>query len=92
MQGQNAYVSPAWYPARAEHGKVVPTWNYSAVQLRGTVTVHDDIDWLRDAVTELTDRHETIRPEPWAVTDAPEPYVEGQLRRSDRVELRRRAG
>ncbi len=87
VQGSNAYVSPAWYPAKAEHGRVVPTWNYSAVQLRGPVTVHDDIDWLRDAVTELTDRHETGRPQPWAVTDAPEPYVEGQLRGIVGVEL-----
>ncbi|WP_347350441.1 FMN-binding negative transcriptional regulator [Intrasporangium sp.] len=80
VQGLDAYVSPAWYPSKAEHGKVVPTWNYSAVQLRGPLTVHDDVAWLREAVTQLTDRHEEARPEPWAVTDAPETYVAGQLR------------
>ncbi|MDN5759544.1 MAG: FMN-binding negative transcriptional regulator [Tomitella sp.] len=88
VQGLDAYVSPAWYPSKAEHGKVVPTWNYSAVQLRGPVTVHDDVDWLREAVTELTDRHEADRPERWAVTDAPQRYVQGQLRAIVGVEMR----
>ena len=87
VYGPDAYVTPSWYAAKAEHGKVVPTWNYSAVQLRGTVTVHDDAEWLRDAVTRLTDRHETPRDEPWAVTDAPDKYVDGQLRAIVGVEL-----
>ena len=80
VTGPDAYVSPAWYAAKAEHGRVVPTWNYSAVHLRGTVHVHDDPDWVRAMVTALTDRHEAGREEPWAVTDAPEKYVVGQLR------------
>lgn len=80
VAGAEAYVSPSWYPAKAEHGKVVPTWNYSAVQLTGMVTVHEDPEWLRRAVTDLTDTHEGDRPHPWQVTDAPEPYVDGQLR------------
>lgn len=87
VYGPEAYVTPSWYAAKAEHGKVVPTWNYSAVQLRGTVTVHDDVEWLRDAVTRLTDRHETPRDEPWAVTDAPAKYVDGQLRAIVGVEM-----
>lgn len=78
--GPQAYVSPSWYAAKAEHGRVVPTWNYSAVHLAGTVRVHDDADWARAAVTELVDRHERHRDVPWAVTDAPAQYVEGQLR------------
>src|SRR4030095_12509743 len=56
------------------------TWNYSAVHLTGTIRVHDDPHWVREAVTHLTDRHEQPRPEPWAVTDAPETYVDKQLR------------
>ncbi len=80
VTGPDAYVSPGWYATKAEHGRVVPTWNYSAVHLRGTVHVHDDADWLRAMVTALTDRHEAARDEPWAVTDAPEKYVAGQLR------------
>ena len=78
--GPEAYVSPSWYPAKAEHGKVVPTWNYTAVHLTGTVLVHHDSDWLRTAVTELTNVHEQDRDEPWQVSDAPAAYVDGQLR------------
>ena len=85
--GAEAYVSPSYYPAKAEHGRVVPTWNYSAVHLSGTVRVHEDPDWLRWAVTLLTERHEGDRPEPWAVTDAPPAYVEGQLRGIVGIEL-----
>lgn len=80
VTGPQAYVSPSWYAAKAEHGRVVPTWNYSRVELRGSVRVHREAGWLRDAVTRLTVVHERPRPEPWQVTDAPEAYVEGQLR------------
>ncbi|MBC7594474.1 MAG: FMN-binding negative transcriptional regulator [Kineosporiaceae bacterium] len=80
VAGPQAYVSPAWYASKAEHGRVVPTWNYTAVHLTGTITVHDDPEWVRHAVTELTDRHEQPRTEPWAVTDAPTKFVDGQLK------------
>jgi transcriptional regulator len=87
-EGAQAYISPSWYAAKAEHGKVVPTWNYSAVHLRGRVSVHDDPEWVRAAVTELTERHEGRRVEPWQVTDAPADYVAGQLRGIVGVEVR----
>jgi transcriptional regulator len=77
--GPQAYVSPSWYAAKAEHGRVVPTWNYSAVHLSGTVRVHEDREWLRDVVTRLTGMHEDVRSEPWHVSDAPERYIDGQL-------------
>ncbi len=77
--GPEAYISPSWYAAKAEHGKVVPTWNYSAVHLTGTVRVHHDSEWLRQAVTELTDVHEAGRDHRWQVTDAPETYIDAQL-------------
>lgn len=80
VTGPQAYVSPSWYASKAEDGRVVPTWNYSAVQLRGTVTVHDEPEWLHGLVTRLTERHEAERPDPWAVTDAPEQFVAGRLR------------
>ena len=82
-----AYVSPAWYPAKAEHGRVVPTWNYSAVQFTGRVRRHEDVEWLRAAVTMLTEQHESSRAEPWAVTDAPATYVDKQLRAIVGLEL-----
>jgi len=88
VTGPQAYVSAAWYPSKAEHGRVVPTWNYSAVHFTGRVRVHHDEAWLRDAVTRLTDQHERDRPQPWAVSDAPERYVEKQLRAIVGLELR----
>jgi len=85
--GPQAYVSPGWYASKAEHGRVVPTWNYTTVHLTGTLLVHDDVDWLRTLVTRLTERHEGHRPQPWAVTDPPERFVDGQLRAIVGVEL-----
>ena len=78
----DGYVSPSWYPSKAEHGKVVPTWNYEVVHVHGTITVHDDVDWVRALVTDLTDRHEArgASDRPWAVTDAPPQFIDSQLR------------
>ncbi len=87
VTGPDVYVSPSWYATKAEHGKVVPTWNYSVVHLRGEVLVHDDPSWVRDLVTRLTDRHERARDEPWAVTDAPGDYIDKNLRPIVGVEL-----
>ena len=80
VTGPEAYVSPAWYATKAEHGRVVPTWNYSAVHVTGRVRRHEDPEWVRRAVTLLTEQHESQRAEPWAVTDAPATYVDKQLR------------
>jgi transcriptional regulator len=79
FQGPQGYVSPAWYPSKAEHGKVVPTWNYVVVQGRGMLRAIDDREWLRAFVTRLTDRHEGARPAPWAVSDAPSDYIDTML-------------
>jgi transcriptional regulator len=80
VSGPDAYISPSWYAAKSEHGKVVPTWNYTAVHLAGTVRVREETQWLRDAVTQLTDLHEQDREDRWHVSDAPANYIEGQLR------------
>lgn len=87
VTGRDAYVSPSWYASKTEHGRVVPTWNYSAVELRGSVHVHRDPEWLRWAVGELTDHHESSR-SGWQVDDAPAEYVDQQLRAIVGVELR----
>jgi transcriptional regulator len=79
FQGPEGYVSPAWYPSKAEHGKVVPTWNYVMVQARGRLRAVDDKEWLRAFVTRLTDHHEGRRPAPWAVTDAPPDFIDATL-------------
>jgi transcriptional regulator len=78
--GPQAYVSPSWYATKAEHGKVVPTWNYSSVHLRGLVHLHHDAQWLRGHVTALTGHHEDDRLRPWHVTDAPATFIGAQLR------------
>ncbi|HTW82866.1 MAG TPA: FMN-binding negative transcriptional regulator [Candidatus Sulfotelmatobacter sp.] len=77
--GPDAYVSPAFYPAKREHGRVVPTWNYIAVHVYGTLHVLDDLAATRRIVTLLTDAHEAPRAQPWHVDDAPETFVEQQL-------------
>lgn len=87
FQGPQAYVSPGWYASKAEHGRVVPTWNYLTVQVRGAARVIEDAGWLRAQVTALTDRHEAGRAEPWAVSDAPERFLEAQLRAIVGIEL-----
>jgi transcriptional regulator len=78
--GPDAYITPSWYAAKQEHGKVVPTWNYVAVHAHGPVEFFEDAERLRDVVTRLTLRHESARDEPWAVTDAPERFIDAQLR------------
>jgi transcriptional regulator len=76
FKGPQAYVSPGWYPSKAEHGKVVPTWNYTVVQTRGSLRVvnHDPV-WLRQLLDRLTATHESHRAHPWVLSDAPEAYV-----------------
>lgn len=85
--GANAYVSPNWYPAKAEHGKVVPTWNYETVHVRGVFVVHDDTQWKWALVTRLTQRHESQFDTPWAVEDAPADYIESMVKAIVGVEL-----
>ncbi|MGY2234943.1 FMN-binding negative transcriptional regulator [Pseudomonas gingeri] len=78
--GADAYVSPSFYPAKAEHGKVVPTWNYVAVHAYGEAEVFDDAERLRNLVGALTDRHEAGRDQSWKVDDAPAPYIDSMLK------------
>ncbi|MBC7955258.1 MAG: FMN-binding negative transcriptional regulator [Cytophagales bacterium] len=87
FQGPQAYISPGWYPSKAENGKTVPTWNYITVQARGRLVVHDDAEWLRGLVTRLTQRHEAVQAKPWAVTDAPPDYIDAMLRAIVGIEI-----
>ena len=87
FQGPQAYISPNWYPAKAEHGKVVPTWNYVTVQARGTLRAIDDAQWLRAFVSRLTQHHEATQAKPWAVTDAPPEFIDSMLRAIVGIEI-----
>lgn len=80
FNGPDAYVSPAWYAAKAEHGKVVPTWNYIAVHAYGQAEVFDDAERLLHLVGRLSVQHEAGRPQPWALSDAPREYIDAMLR------------
>ncbi len=80
FSGPDAYVTPSWYAAKQEHGKVVPTWNYVAVHAHGPIEFFEDEARLFDAVSRLTHLHEQPRENPWAVTDAPAEYIRAQLK------------
>jgi transcriptional regulator len=80
FQGPHAYIRPDWYPSKAEHGKVVPTWNYNVVHAYGRLEAVQDKDWLHAHVAELTDQQEAPYPEPWAKADAPANYSEMLVR------------
>jgi len=87
VRGPDAYVSPTWYASKAEHGRVVPTWNYITAHVYGDLIVHDDVDWLSALVRRLTEKHESGMTPQWSVDDAPEPYIAGQLRAIVGLEL-----
>ena len=76
FQGPHAYISPAWYATKQEHGKVVPTWNYAVVHAHGPLRVIDDRVWLREFVETLTQRYESQRIAPWKVSDAPADFID----------------
>jgi transcriptional regulator len=78
--GPDAYISPSWYASKREHGKVVPTWNYTAVHAYGPVEFFEDDARLHAVVTRLTNLHENSREKPWAVTDAPDQFIKSQLK------------
>ena len=82
------YVSPAWLPSTAEHGKVVPTWDYVTVHVYGELIAHDDVEWTADLVRRLTERHEVGAERPWSIEDAADGYVEAMLRAIVGVEVR----
>lgn len=73
--GPDAYITPGWYPSKAEDPRTVPTWNYVAVHVYGTLRFTDDRTFLHRHLEQLTTRHEASRPMPWAITDAPADYV-----------------
>lgn len=82
------YISPNWYASKAEHHKVVPTWDYMLIHAYGELVIHNDADWILKQVTRLTNRFEKDQPKPWSVDQAPIDYVEGQIRAIVGIELK----
>jgi transcriptional regulator len=80
FQGPDTYITPSWYETKRETGKVVPTWNYAMVQVRGQASVHEDREWLAVQIRQLTRSQEGARKEPWAVDDAPEAFIDSQIK------------
>jgi len=80
FQGADHYITPSWYATKRETGRVVPTWNYVMVQVRGRPRVIEDAAWLRAQIEALTSRQESGRAAPWAVGDAPEAFVDAQIK------------
>ena len=87
FRGPDHYVSPSWYAAKREAGKVVPTWNYVMVQARGAARAIEDEAWLRRQITALTQSQESSRLAPWAVADAPEDFVAAMVKQIVGVEI-----
>lgn len=76
FSGAQHYISPAWYPEKKEHGKVVPTWNYAVVHAYGKLRIIEDSEWLMAHLQELTEKHEKAMPIPWNISDAPEDFIQ----------------
>jgi transcriptional regulator len=87
FQDIDTYITPSWYATKRETGMVVPTWNYAIVQAYGSFRAIEDAAWLRDQIEQLTQRHESARAEPWHVSDAPENFVEKQVRAIVGIEI-----
>ncbi len=87
FQGPEAYITPSWYATKAETGKVVPTWNYAIVQVRGPLRAVEDAAWLRAQIEALTNGRESRREQPWQVSDAPAPFVDAMIRGIVGVEI-----
>ncbi|PZO51738.1 MAG: transcriptional regulator [Alphaproteobacteria bacterium] len=97
LNGPEAYVTPSWYPSKAEHGKTVPTWNYEAVHITGRVEWFDDAERLEAMLDQLSSFYERDRTEPWAISDAPRPYIDALKRgivgvtlTAERIEAKRK--
>ena len=87
FRGPQSYVTPTWYATKLETGKVVPTWNYITVHAWGRPRVIEDAGWLRRQLDDLTAAQENRRAPPWAVGDAPEPFIASQIKGIVGVEI-----
>ena len=87
FMGPQAYITPSWYPGKQEHGRVVPTWNYSAVHAHGVMRAIEDPDWILRMLSHLTNAQESARKTPWQVSDAPHEYIQKMQKAIVGIEL-----
>lgn len=87
FSGEQAYISPNWYPSKHESHRQVPTWNYEVVHAHGTITVHDDERFVRRVVAQLTRRHEATEPKPWKMGDSEPAFIDTMLRNIVGIEI-----
>ncbi len=87
FQGANSYISPNWYPTKHEHGKVVPTWNYITVHVRGNLRIIEDKRWLEWHLDRLTNTHEGTQTRPWKLSDAPAEFTDRLIQNLIGLEL-----
>lgn len=87
FQGAQHYISPQWYATKNEHGKVVPTWNYVVVHGKGPLVVHDDAQWVRQLLLDLTAQQESAMPTPWQVDEAPRDYTDAMIKALVGIEI-----
>ena len=77
--GPQAYISPSHYPSKAEHGRVVPTWNFTMVQAQGQAFLREEPEWIGRQIADLTMQQEAGRPAPWAPADAPKDFIVARI-------------
>lgn len=87
FQAEDAYISPNWYEGKQEHHRVVPTWNYRVVHVKGEILKLDDDKYLRGALARLTRMHEANQPMPWKMGDAPNEFIAEQLGKIVAIEI-----
>lgn len=87
FHGPQGYISPSWYATKAEHGKVVPTWNYAATHVHGTLRVVDDAEWVSHQIARLTTQQEAAMAAPWSIEEAPADYLQTLTRALVGIEI-----
>jgi transcriptional regulator len=89
FRGQESYLSPNWYPSKRESHRMVPTWNYQVVNVRGRIRFIDDPKLLLALVGHLTRDHESrlAADKPWRIGEAPRDYIETMLQNIVGIEI-----
>jgi len=87
FHGPQVYVTPSWYPTKAETGQVVPTWNYAVVHAWGLLRIIDDASWLQVQLEALTAQNEAGRPNPWSLKEAPQEFIEDLVKKVVGLEI-----